>query len=131
MKIYRYFRGFAAALSALALSGCATGLTLPGREAAQTPVPTPAETAQRAPVREPVRPQAAAPQAEPAADPERLVFYQERNVRNALSRQGSSDLDDRTMRLEFVDAPVVDAVRAIIEEALGQPVMVATGVDGR
>ncbi|WP_300528939.1 type II secretion system secretin GspD [Maricaulis sp.] len=131
MKIYRYYRGLAAALSALALSGCATGLSLPGTQQAVTPMPT--RPAASAPAPEPASPvpAAAQPEAEPVVDPERLVFYQERNARNALSRRGGSALDERTMRLEFVDAPVVDAVRAIIEEALGQPVMVATGVEGR
>lgn len=60
---------------------------------------------------------------------DRLVYFDTADGRSW--RNGSrSDLDQRTMRLSFVNAPIVDTVRAVVEEALGETVMVTAGVSG-
>jgi len=127
-----------AALFVLTLSACATSLPLGGFAADRSEATTPVvETAAPAPA-----PQPAAPQAEPVSpdrdsasltrtQQDRLVYFEEARASQRFGQRGASDLDSRTMRLAFVDAPIVDAVRAIIEETLGQPVMVAAGVSGR
>jgi len=64
-------------------------------------------------------------------DADRLVYFRQENATLSEGLPSSRPLADRTLRLNFVDAPVADAVRTIIGEALGQPVLVAAGVDGR
>ncbi|WP_291844238.1 type II secretion system secretin GspD [Maricaulis sp.] len=61
---------------------------------------------------------------------DRLVFFESQRGA-ALGGTGDRNLEGRTLRLNFVDAPVADAVRTIIGDALGQTVLVAAGVEGR
>lgn len=75
----------------------------------------------------------------PAADAEtpgpieqdRLVYFDARDGSRLSQSPNRSDLDNRTLRLNFVDVPVADVVRTIVGDALGQTVMVADGVSGR
>ncbi|WP_417482708.1 type II secretion system secretin GspD [Maricaulis sp.] len=69
------------------------------------------------------------PDAEPDGD--RLVYFDQQRGTPATSVSGDRSLDTTTLRLNFVDAPVADAVRTIISDALGRPVLVAAGVEGR
>ncbi|MBO6797768.1 type II secretion system secretin GspD [Maricaulis sp.] len=62
---------------------------------------------------------------------DRLVYFDSTSASRLGGRGSADELDGRTLRLNFIDAPVADVVRAIISEALGQTVMVADGVDGR
>jgi len=62
---------------------------------------------------------------------DRLVFFEEQRASLGQGLPTARPLADRTLRLNFVDAPVADAVRTIIGDALGQPVLVAAGVEGR
>ena len=65
------------------------------------------------------------------ADGDRLVYFDQQRGTPATSVSGDRSLDTTTLRLNFVDAPVADAVRTIISDALGRPVLVAAGVQGR
>ncbi len=62
---------------------------------------------------------------------DRLVYFDARDGSRLSQTANRSDLDGRTLRLNFVDAPVADVVRTIVGDALGQTVMVANGVTGR
>tara|TARA_R110002073_G_scaffold34954_1_gene102895 strand:+ start:20901 stop:22979 length:2079 start_codon:yes stop_codon:yes gene_type:complete len=136
--ILRCWRGGIAILSVLALQGCS--LVMPdarGVHAGQFPV----ATAQAAQTDRGVA--VSAPSATPEADDaqpvsnadetggERLVYFDQQRGTPATSVSGDRSLDNRTLRLNFVDAPVADAVRTIISDALGRPVLVAAGVEGR
>ncbi|WP_203292332.1 type II secretion system secretin GspD [Maricaulis parjimensis] len=62
---------------------------------------------------------------------DRLVYFEQSNGPRLAATAGRSADPNRTLRLNFVDAPVVEAVRTIVEEALGETVMVSDGVGGR
>jgi general secretion pathway protein D len=85
------------------------------------------DVAEQAPNSEP---QLSSDDAEASPD-DRLVFFEEQRARPGQGLPTARPLGDRTLRLNFVDAPVADAVRTIIADALGLPVLVAAGVDGR
>jgi len=63
-------------------------------------------------------------------DPDRLVYY--KGITGSLSEGGLGDdvLSGRTLSLAFVNAPVADVARAVLAEALGQPLTIADGVSG-
>jgi general secretion pathway protein D len=69
--------------------------------------------------------------AEQDAERDSLVFFEQHRGANLTARPSRSNLADRTMRLNFVDAPVAEAVRAIIGDALGETVLVSDGVSGQ
>lgn len=120
----------------LALAGCASVLPEGGFLTNTRAEPVVAE--QAAPVRRTVA--AEQPPAEPApqtsdeiaepSEPGELVYFEETRG-SRLSSASSADRSSRTLRLNFVDAPVAEAVRAIIGDALGEIVLVSDGVDGR
>ncbi|WP_417489951.1 type II secretion system secretin GspD [Maricaulis sp.] len=136
--ILRCWRGGIAILSVLALQGCS--LVMPdarGIHAGQYPA-APVQAAQSA--REIAAPGPSATPEPDAAQPdsntderdgERLVYFDQQRGTPATNVSGDRSLDNRTLRLNFVDAPVADAVRTIISDALGRPVLVAAGVEGR
>ena len=66
-----------------------------------------------------------------ADDGDRLVYFEQSNAPRLGGSTGRRADANRTLRLNFVDAPVVEAVRTIVEEALGETVMVSDGVGGR
>lgn len=74
---------------------------------------------------------AAAASVDETPDLERLVYFDAREGARLSRAPSRRDLDSRTLRLNFIDAPVADVVRTIVGDALGQTVMVADGVDGR
>lgn len=119
----------AVAASLALLAGCATeqpfGLS---EQTGVAPEPAPAAAA------EPAREAAilgAPPQIDPQGD--RLVYSRSQLGARALSRASLDARSFRTERLglDFVDAPASDVVRAVIGEALGETVSVASGVSGR
>lgn len=121
--------------ASVVLSGCFTTMPFDRRsEAAPSVSPAASVPAQRtATPEQPADPVAYDPStrqqdtSEQSAD--RLVYFDSADGRSW--RSGSrSDLDQRTMRLSFVDSPIVDTVRAVVEEALGETVMVTAGVQG-
>lgn len=96
----------------------------------------------RAPLAEPVEATAdtSAPQDQAApvvevsdaiTSADRLVYFDSRAGSRLSAAAGSGDLAGRTLRLNFVDAPVAEVVRAVVGDVLGQTVMVADGVEGR
>ena len=136
--VLRFWRGSLAALSVLVLPGCA--YVMPDARAVhadQYPA-APVQTADarrtqaRSQVPDTTQPDPASP-ASPTGDAssDRLVYFDQQRGAPATSVSGDRSLDDRTLRLNFVDAPVADAVRTIISDALGRPVLVAAGVEGR
>ena len=68
---------------------------------------------------------------EEAEEGDRLVYFEQSTAPRLGQTSGRQADGSRTLRLNFVDAPVVEAVRTIIEEALGETVMVSDGVGGR
>lgn len=82
----------------------------------------------QAPAAQTATPPAAAPV--PKQDePNRLIYY--RGVRGSLAGGAMNDaLAGKTLELSFVNAPAADAARAILAEALGQPLTIADGVGG-
>jgi len=117
----------------LALSGCVTTHPFERRGAGQAIPPRQAVARDTASPELPPATSPSAPeeQTEPdSAAEDRLVFFEAADGRSWRSRT-RPELDSRTMRLAFVDAPIVDTVRAVVEEALGETVMVTTGVAGR
>lgn len=77
-----------------------------------------------------IGPSAATPPATDQNNDDRLVYY--RGVSGALSNHNGLDdaLLGRTLQLSFNDAPVGDVARAILAEALEQPLTIADGVSG-
>ncbi|MEL7485979.1 MAG: type II secretion system secretin GspD [Pseudomonadota bacterium] len=77
-------------------------------------------------------PRASAPrataQASPEADEERLQFFQD----NAGMLTGGDDVafDDRVIDLAFVNAPVLDVVRAVVGDVLGETVIAGGDISG-
>ncbi len=119
---------FVAISGLFALSACA-GITEPGApfwadqveqtrtpQAASEAVPDSASESASADVVDAV---------EPGGD---LVYLRTRQ--GVATASSSDDLDGRTLSLDFVNAPVAAAVRAIVGDALGQPVLVASDVSG-
>jgi len=123
----------AGALAALLLSACAAGPLAPAPGAAQRPSDIPPET--RAPMEPaPVSNATAliAPAGEAIADdPARLVYFDDRRGGRLPGGLSERDFQTRTLGLDFVDAPAADVVRAVIGEALGEPVSVASNISGR
>tara|TARA_R110000868_G_scaffold13892_1_gene64611 strand:+ start:61440 stop:63365 length:1926 start_codon:yes stop_codon:yes gene_type:complete len=66
-----------------------------------------------------------------ASEADRLVYFNQQRGTATARVSGDRSLEGRTLQLNFVDAPVADAVRTIISDALGRPVLVAAGVQGR
>ncbi|WP_417469597.1 type II secretion system secretin GspD [Maricaulis sp.] len=98
------------------------------------PVPSPrAGATDAAPEGSAMTPPGEMPQDRPVAEggSDRLVYFDQQRGTPATSVSGDRSLDTTTLRLNFVDAPVADAVRTIISDALGRPVLVAAGVEGR
>lgn len=126
-------RALTGALILLAVSACQT---LPGRETAggQDRERQEAAAPDPAPARAPDRLDFTMPASEPSEpEGERLVYFRDMAGASALQSEdlSESDFRTRTLGLDFVDAPVEDVVRAVVGEALGEPVAVASGVDGR
>jgi general secretion pathway protein D len=69
--------------------------------------------------------------AEDVNDADRLIYFDARDGSRLSDASRRRDLESRTLRLNFVGAPVADVVRTIVSDALGQTVMVADGVEGR
>jgi len=136
--VLRIWRGSLAALSVLAIQGCsmvmpdARGVhaeqyaAAPAQSAAARPAPSRPEPAAEAPAEDSAPANLAG-----APGAERLVYFDQQSGTPVTSVSGDRSLDIRTLRLNFVDAPVADAVRTIISDALGRPVLVAAGVEGR
>ncbi len=63
-------------------------------------------------------------------DADRLLYY--RGIIGSLSETGPDDdpLSGRTLSLTFVNAQAADVARAVLAEALGQPLTIADGVSG-
>ncbi|PWE18725.1 type II secretion system protein GspD [Marinicauda salina] len=120
-----------AALAALCLQACETfAPDAGGDEPARSPEPA----AEPAPDPDPQALDFSVPSSEPAErDEERLVYFRDMAGASALDSDGLSERDFRTgtLGLDFVDAPVADVARAVVSEALGEQVAVASGVDGR
>ncbi|MCP2671237.1 type II secretion system secretin GspD [Maricaulaceae bacterium EIL42A08] len=112
----------------VALNACA-GITEPGApfwadQVAQTPAPDTAT----APDPE-ANAQSGSGVEEDAVEPGGDLVYL--RSRQGIATASSSDgLDGRTLSLDFVNAPVAAAVRAIVGDALGEPVLVASDVSG-
>ncbi|MEO0400709.1 MAG: type II secretion system secretin GspD [Pseudomonadota bacterium] len=66
------------------------------------------------------------------ATKERLLIY--RNLDGAIDDEPTDGADDplnqKTLQLNFANAPIADVTRAVIAEALGRPVSIAEGVSG-
>lgn len=125
-------RALAGALALLALQACQSSPR--DREAGREGAAPAAPLAEPAPMGDPEALDFSIPASEPA-EPEgdRLVFFRDMAGASPLKSGGLSERDfrTRTLGLDFVDAPVEDVVRAIVSEALGEPVAVASGVNGR
>jgi general secretion pathway protein D len=134
-RLIRRMAARAAALSAslIALTACALDAPFTASPAA----PAPARSTETASTPDPSPSPAliGAPQtaSEPEADESRLVYQRSRSGSRALSVGALDDSDFRTqsLGLDFVDAPARDVARAVIGEALGETVAVASGVTGR
>lgn len=136
--VLRIWRGSLVAISVLAIQGCsmvmpdARGVhaeqytAAPARTAAPRPAPSRPQPATEAPAEDTAPANLAG-----APGAERLVYFDQQSGTPVTSVSGDRSLDNRTLRLNFVDAPVADAVRTIISDALGRPVLVAAGVEGR
>lgn len=125
----------ACALAALLLSGCATGPLAPPRDAAELrsdgPPPSSAGIEAEAPRDAPVL-IASGPAGDAISDdPARLVYFDDRRGGHLPGGLSERDFQTRTLGLDFVDAPAADVVRAVIGEALGEPVSVASNISGR
>ncbi len=125
------------AAAALALTGCETLLPDASRihterypPATAAPAPVSASGANAS-----GQPAQGGANGEPGPDaPEeadRLVYFEQSAAPRLGGSSGRQADVNRTLRLNFVDAPVVEAVRTIVEEALGETVMVSDGVGGR
>ena len=122
---------------ALALSSCA-GLMPDASRLHSDRFPAPVPPAAASP--EAVRPNPqnldgsanmSAATADVASETDRLIYFDARDGSRLSDASGRRDLENRTLRLNFVGAPVADVVRTIVSDALGQTVMVADGVEGR
>lgn len=132
-----YRRGHLLVCAGLALLGACSSASLTalapqsGEPRAAAPIVRP--TLQRPePTERPVEPEPAMGQRENAeTTADRLVYFESNRASLGLDDRNRSRLEGRTLRLNFVDAPVSDVVRTVVGEALDQPVLVATGVEGR
>ncbi|MGX6648969.1 type II secretion system secretin GspD [Maricaulaceae bacterium MS644] len=119
------------ALAALLLSACAAGPLAPAPGAAQPysdPAPAPRASMEPAPA----SPALVTPAGEAIPDdPARLVYFDDRRGGRLPGGLSERDFQTRTLGLDFVDAPAADVVRAVIGEALGEPVSVASNISGR
>ena len=119
----------------LMLSGCAS--IMPDARtvhAERYPSAAPQAVARPMPATDPSQAAATAQQdaaVQPDDEADRLVYFDEARGSAITGRQAGAGRSGAMMRLNFVDAPVADAVRAIIGEALGETVLVSDGVDGR
>ncbi len=73
---------------------------------------------------------AAAQVEEPDIEPGGELVYLRSRAGVSTSQRANDALEGRTLRLDFVNAPVAEAVRTIIGEALDEQVLVSSGVDG-
>ena len=119
----------------LLLSGCAS--MMPDARtvhAARYPSAPPQTVERPRPATPPSQAVAMAPQDDSVQtddEADRLVYFDEARGSAITGRQAGAGRSGAMMRLNFVDAPVADAVRAIVGEALGETVLVSDGVDGR
>lgn len=123
------------ALAALLLSACAAGPLAPAPGPVRQPSDVPPETrapVEPAPVSNATALIAPAPAGEAIPDdPARLVYFDDRRGGRLPGGLSERDFQTRTLGLDFVDAPAADVVRAVIGEALGEPVSVASNISGR
>jgi general secretion pathway protein D len=110
-----------------ALAGCASLQKLQLRPSPPT-LPEYASPAAPSEMSPPASAQTQAPVSK--QDPDRLVYY--KAIVGSLSEANPEDdpLSGRTLSLAFVNAPVADVARAVLAEALGQPLTIADGVSG-
>lgn len=73
------------------------------------------------------------PSVEPSAAPapDRMIYYRGRQGAIRLPDAADARLSKKTLSLNFVDAPASDVARVVVNDALGETLAVADGVQGR